>query len=130
MKNQKFSLLYKNRPLFGFDLGHGSIKVVQIDTEAKKPKLLAYGTASFDPKAINEGVIVDYDTIGKAAHGLINEHLAGSLNTHRIAASLPVLHSFSRIVNLPLMNEKDVREAVRTEAGQYIPVPLNDLYLD
>jgi type IV pilus assembly protein PilM len=130
MKNQKLPLLYKSKSLFGFDLGHGSIKVVQLNADGKKTKLEGFGTTAFDPKAINEGVIVDYDSVSKAAHSLINEHLVGSLSTHRIAASLPVLHSFSRIVNLPLMNDKDIHEAVRTEAGQYIPVPLSDLYLD
>jgi type IV pilus assembly protein PilM len=130
MKNKKLRLLYSSKPLFGFDLGHGSIKIVQIDNDGKKPRLQGYGTTSFDPKAINEGVIVDYDAVSKAAHNLINEHLVGSLNTQRISASLPVLHSFSRIVNLPVMNDKDIHEAVRIEAGQYIPTPLNDLYLD
>jgi type IV pilus assembly protein PilM len=52
------------------------------------------------------------------------------LNTNRISASLPVLHSFSRIINLPTMEQKDVYEAVRMEAEQYIPIPINDLYLD
>jgi type IV pilus assembly protein PilM len=130
MNNQKLPLFYKSKPLFGFDLGHSSIKIVQFDYSGKKPRLQAYGMTAFDSKALKEGAIVDFDTVVKAAHGLISEHLAGSLITRRIAASLPVLHSFSRIINLPLMDDKDVHEAVRTEAGQYIPVPLNDLYLD
>jgi type IV pilus assembly protein PilM len=130
MNNQKLPLFYRNKPLFGFDLGHGSIKIVQLDYSGKKPRLQAYGTISFDPKSLKEGVITDYDAIVTAANSLIKEHLVGSLSTRRIAASLPVLHSFSRIINLPVMDEKDIHEAVRTEAGQYIPMPLNELYLD
>jgi type IV pilus assembly protein PilM len=130
MNNQKLPLFYKSKPLFGFDLGHGSIKLVQLDYSSKKPRLQAYGTTTFDSKALKEGVVIDFDTVAKAAHSLISEHLSGGLTTHRIAASLPVLHSFSRIINLPLMDDKDIHEAVRTEAGQYIPMPLNDLYLD
>jgi type IV pilus assembly protein PilM len=130
MNNQKLPLFYSKKPLFGFDLGHGSIKIVQLDYAGKKPRLQAYGTTSFDPKAIKEGVVIDSDIISRAANSLLSDHMAGSVNTHRIAASLPVLHSFSKIINLPLMDDKDVREAVRTEAGQYIPIPINDLYLD
>jgi type IV pilus assembly protein PilM len=130
MNNKKLPLFYRNKPLFGFDLGHGSVKIVQLDYSRKKPRLQAYGSASFDPKSFKDGVVVDYDTICKAATALISEDLKGSLTTHRIAASLPVLHSFSRIINLPMMDDKDINEAVRTEAGQYIPMPLNDLYLD
>jgi type IV pilus assembly protein PilM len=130
MSNQKLSLFYSKKPLFGFDLGNGSIKIVQLDYSGKKPSLQAYGTTAFDSKAIKEGAVINFDTISKAAHSLLSDHMVGNITTRRIAASLPVLHSFSKIVNLPLMDEKDIREAVRTEAGQYIPVPLNDLYLD
>jgi type IV pilus assembly protein PilM len=130
MNTQKLPLFYNKKPLFGFDLGHGSIKIVQLDYSGKNPQLQAYGTISFDPNSIKEGVVVDFETVSKAAHELISSHLTGAITSRRIAASLPVLHSFSRIINLPLMEEKDIKEAVRTEAGQYIPVPLNDLYLD
>jgi len=130
MNNQKLPLLFKSKPLFGFDLGNGSIKIVQLDQTGSKPRLQAYGTTSFDPKAIKDGAIINFDLISKAAHSLLSDHLVGNITTKRIAASLPVLHSFSKIVNLPLMADKDTHEAVRTEASQYIPIPLNDVYLD
>jgi type IV pilus assembly protein PilM len=123
-------LFYQEKPLFGFDLGHGSIKIVQLDYSNKKTQLQGYGRTLFDPKALKEGEIIDFNAVSKSAHGLIAEHLTGSVNTRSIAASLPVLHSFNRIINLPLMENKDISEAVHTEAGQYIPIPINDLYLD
>lgn len=123
-------LFYQQKPLFGFDIGQESIKVVQLDCSGKKTALVAYGTAYFDRKAVKEGEIVNFDIVSKAAHNLINEHMVGQINTRRIAASLPVLHSFSRIINLPPMEDKDVLEAIRTEASQYIPIQINDLYLD
>jgi type IV pilus assembly protein PilM len=123
-------LLYRQKPLFGFDLGHGSIKVVQLDSSGKKIRLLGYGTENFDPAALKDGEITDYESIAKATHTLIEEHLTGNVNSNRVAASLPVLHSFSRIINLPTMPDKDVAEAVRQESEQYIPLPLGDLYLD
>jgi type IV pilus assembly protein PilM len=123
-------LFYQEKSLFGFDLGHGSIKVVQLNYSDKKTHLQGYGRVLFDPKAIKEGEIIDFDAVSKAAHELISTHLTGSVNTRSIAASLPVLHSFSRIINLPLMEDKDVYEAVHTEASQYIPIPITDLYLD
>lgn len=123
-------LFYRQKPLFGLDIGQSSIKVVQIDTAGKNAQLQAYGTVFFDQKAVRDGVIVDFNIVGNAMHNLLDEHLAGALSADRVAASLPVLHSFSRIINLPPLEGKDVFEAVRTEAEQYIPIPLNDLYLD
>jgi Tfp pilus assembly PilM family ATPase len=85
MNNQKLSLFYKSKPLFGFDLGHGSIKIVQLDYSGKKPRLQAYGTTTFDSKALKEGAVVDFDAVAKAAHSLISEHLSGGLTSHRFA---------------------------------------------
>jgi type IV pilus assembly protein PilM len=129
-ENIKLPLFYKSKPLFGFDVGHGSIKVVQLDNSNKNVTLSAYGSAYFDAKAIRDGEIVDFDSIARATHILMNENMMGEIKTNRISASLPVLHTFSRIINLPIMEDKDVREAVRLEAEQYIPVSINDLYLD
>jgi type IV pilus assembly protein PilM len=123
-------LFYREKPLFGFDIGHGSIKLVQLEKSKKKNSLVGYGRANFDQKAIKDGVIVDFETITKAAHELFDKHLTGSVRTTSVAANLPVLHSYSRIISLPKMEKKDVAEAVKTEAAQSIPVPINDLYLD
>jgi type IV pilus assembly protein PilM len=123
-------LLYRNKPLFGFDIGHGSIKIVQLERAKNKDILIGYGRMNFDPKAIQDGVIVDLDTISKAAHELFDKHLTGTVMTRQVAACLPVLNSYSKIINLPKMEKKDIREAVRMEAEQYIPIPINDLYLD
>jgi type IV pilus assembly protein PilM len=130
MDKQKTSLFYKSKPLFGIDIGNGSVKIAQVDATTKKAHLQAYGTVFFDPKAIQNGIIVNFDILQKAIQDLLNDHLTGSVTSHSVAASLPVLHSFTRIVNLPPLEGKDVFEAVRTEAEQYIPIPINDLYLD
>lgn len=129
MNTQKIPLFYKSRPLFGLDIGHGSLKIVQFGRSGKKLRLQAYGNILFDPNATKEGEIVNVDTVIAAARELLNK-LNGSLTAHSVAISLPVLHSFSRIINLPLLEDKDVLEAVRTEAEQYIPIPIDQLYLD
>ncbi len=116
--------------MFGFDIGHGSIKIVQLDNSGKKTALVGYGSIDFNPEAIKDGEIIDFDTLSSVAHKLIESSLKGSVITNRIAASLPVLRSFSRIISLPIMEEKDILEAVKLEAEQYIPVPINELYLD
>src|SRR5690606_28755095 len=48
----------------------------------------------------------------------------------RIAAALPVAFTYNRVVTLPPMEKKDTAEAIRLEAEQSIPVPIDQLYLD
>lgn len=125
------SLLYKDKPIFGFDIGHSTIKVMQIDQSGKTARVIGYGTASFDPKAIDEhGVIVDSEEVIKASHKLISSQIVGKLTTKRVAVSLPNANSFSRVLTLPKMDGKALKEAVDAEVDQSIPMPSDELYYD
>jgi len=123
-------LFYKDKPVFGFDIGRSSLKVMQIDLSNKKNQVLGYGTTTFDSKAIKQGIVVDHETIVKAAHNLITNELTGQLTTRRVAVSLPNEYSFSRVLTLPRMSNKDLMSAVQSEVDQSIPLSIDELYYD
>lgn len=123
-------VFYRDKPLFGFDIGHDSVKVMQIADYARRDTVMGYGHANFDPKAIKNGVVVDPELIAKEAYRLISKGLIGAIDTKRIAASIPVSNTFNRILTLPQMDKNDLTQAVQLEAEQYIPMPLEQLYLD
>ena len=126
----KQQLFYRDKPVFGFDIGRSSLKLMQIDQTAKSSIVRGYGTISFDSKAMHKGVVVDPEIIIKAAHELINNQMVGTLTSSSIAVSLPNAYSFNRVLELPKMDKKDLRSAIELEAGQSIPLPLDDLYYD
>ncbi len=123
-------IFYKDKPVFGFDIGRSSIKIMQIVHSAKQSTVTGYGTTTFDPKAIKKGVVVDHEALAKASHDLINSQLVGMLQTKRVAVSIPNEHSFSRVITLPKMNDKDLASAVRLEVDQSIPLPIEELHFD
>lgn len=124
------TFFYKDKPLFGLDIGFNSMKAMQIEPHGTKHTVIGYGVSRFDHKAIENGVIKDHETIAKAALELFKNNLIGEITTRRVALSIPAARTFSRILTLPKLEEKDLDEAVRTEAEQYIPVPIDELYLD
>lgn len=126
-------ILYKDQPLFGLDIGTSSIKVMQISEPKKshkKQKILGYGSAQYDKDAIIDGVIEKPDVVAKAIKELFEEGLIGEVTTRRVAMTVPVARTYNRVMNLPGMAKKDLDQAVRLEAEQYIPVPIDDLYVD
>lgn len=125
-------VFYRDKPVFGFDIGHSSVKLMQIEpsTSKKKDSVVGYGSMEFNPKAIKNGVIVDPEEIAKQSYKLITKNLIGTLTTRRIAAALPVAFTYNRVVTLPAMEKKDLAEAIHLEAEQSIPVPIDQLYLD
>lgn len=127
---QPQTYFFKDKPLFGLDIGHGSLRVMQLDLDHKSPRLVGYGKTTFDPAAISGGVVDKPEIIANATLELFKHHLIGDITTKRVAVSLPAAQAFTRTMQLPNMKSKDVAEAVRTEAEQYIPVHTDELYFD
>jgi type IV pilus assembly protein PilM len=122
---------YKDEPIFGLDIGHASLKAMQIDRDTGSiPTIIGYGTSSYVPGTIQNGVIVNQEVIAAAMHQLFEKNLVGNINSRRVACSLPTAHTFSRPMKIPPMDHNEIKEAVRLEAEQYIPIPINSLYLD
>jgi type IV pilus assembly protein PilM len=128
------------KPLFGLDIGNGSLKVMQteqgpqtdaVGSSAKQlSRLIGYGSARFDKAALNNGVVVKPEVIAASAKKLFANHLIGDITTRRVAMTIPSYRTFTRSLTLPELTSKELDEAIKNEAEQYIPVPLDQLYID
>src|SRR3990167_8422138 len=123
---------HHEQPLFGLDIGHSSMKIMQMERKTgKKPKVLGYGVSNYYPEnAMSNGVIVNYEVLSKALNELLADRLIGEITARRVACTIPTSHTFSRPMSLPAMEKAQIEEAVKLEAEQYIPIPIENLYLD
>jgi len=123
-------LLFEDKPLFGLDIGHGKVRVMQLNADKHRLKLIGYGETTFDPSAIKDGVIVTPEIIAAAVLDLFQHHLIGDITTTSVALSVPIAQAFTHSMETPKLSDKELAEAVQNEAEQYIPAALEDLYLD
>ncbi|HSW85363.1 MAG TPA: type IV pilus assembly protein PilM [Candidatus Saccharimonadales bacterium] len=136
MKTPKTSNFYKDKPLFGLDIGHGSLKVMQLEEQPAKPgknyrpKIQGYGFAVFDKVAQENGIVVQPEIIAKSALDLFKTKIIGDISTRRVALAIPTYRTFTRSLSLPKLKPNELTEAVELEAEQYISLPLEELYLD
>ena len=131
MGSTKTPLFFNDKPLFGLDIGTGSVKVMQIAPNGKKkPIIIGYGKTSFDSKATKDAEIIDIEAIAKAVFDLFQNHLIGDISAHRVALSIPARYTYARELTLPSLSKQELHEAVQVEAEQYIPRPLDELYVD
>lgn len=121
---------YSDKPVFGLDIGRSSLKVMQLDNVDGTPEITGYGTVDFDMDALSEGVIVKPEAISVAMHDLFKHRLNGEITTRRAAMALPGYRTFTRSIQLPKLGTAELHEAVQLEVEQYVPMPLQDLYLD
>lgn len=119
-------------PLFGLDIGHSSMKIMQMERRAgKKPKVLGYGVSNYYPEnAISNGVIVNYEVLSLSLREMLSDRLIGEITANRVACTVPTSHTFSRPMSLPPLSKSQIDDAVKLEAEQYIPIPMENLYLD
>ena len=136
-KSTKISHFFKDKPLFGLDIGPGSLKVMQLNRPkevkagmSRLPHVVGYGFTTFDRSAIEDGVVVKPEIIAQAAKELFDKHLIGDITTKRVAIAIPAYRAFTRSLELPKLKPSQLHDAVLLEAEQYITAPLDDLYLD
>ena len=128
-KNSK-TFFFEDKPLFGMDIGHDTIRVMEFDMSRKYPKIRGYGSVVFSSSAIENGVIVKPEIIASAALNLFKKDLIGDISTNRVAVSLPASRAFTHALKLPKMAPKDIEAAVQTEVEQLLPGHAGESYID
>lgn len=127
----KQTYFYHDKPLFGLDIGFSSIKVMQVTSDKKnKHSVTGYGATPFDSAAIQDSVIVDFESIAKSIKTLFAKQIVGDITTRRVAIAVPSAKTFSQLLTLPKMAKKDLRQAILAQVEQYIPAQVDDLYID
>jgi len=116
--------------VLGLDIGATSIKIVQLKKQGSNTKLIGYGNIGLPGGCISEGIIYDPETMVKYVKRLCDNPKYGKITGKRVSAAIPEAYIFTRVLELPLMGNKELEEAVKYDAEQYIPISLNDLYLD
>lgn len=120
-------LLGQNRERLGVDLGASNIKMVELGREGGRLILRNYALAKTKS---GEEIKIDKLTEKELAEILKNMAREAGFKSNQASFSLPVGKSFSTLMDLPMMPEKELAAAVPFEAQKYVPVPLENVVLD
>lgn len=130
MKIERKNLFYRYMPSFGIDIGHSSVKVMQLKKLKNRFLMQAYGTAQLNHNSTDKGVITDPETVSRKIYELITSSVKGKITYSRASFSIPNEYCFSRVITVPKLNEKDLLEAINNELSQSMPLPIDDIYYD
>lgn len=114
----------------GIDFGSSSIKLVELHRHQERAKLMTYGELALGPYGGTEVGRVSKLVEIKAKESLEDLMREASAKSKEAIVGIPVRSSFVTIIEMPLMSEKEVGEAIKFEARRYIPVPLSEVILD
>lgn len=126
----KQDLIYKQKDCLGLDIGASSVKIVQLKKKKSLTKLMGYESRELPDNLVIEGIISDHDKMVKIIKEMMTETQEGKFTAEKVIASIPDKNIFTRVLELPKLAEKDLKEAVMWEADQSVPMALTDLTID
>jgi len=124
------SLFKKETSVLGVDIGSSSIKVVQIKKKRGRAVLETYGELSLGPYGgveIGRSVALPPEKQAEAVKDVLRE---SKTTTFQCGAALPLSSSLITFISIPPVPEKQIGDVVTIEARKYIPVPLDEVFLD
>lgn len=120
----------KSRGVLGIDIGSSSIKIVQLRKEKERGILETYGELAIGPygkMSVGQPVHLAENKMAEALKDVMKE--AGA-TTKNAAVCIPLKSSFVTLINMPVMSETELAEAITFEARRYIPVPIREVTID
>lgn len=122
------SIFYRKKPIIGLDISRTSIKIMSID----KTRMLVhgYGSINLDSQQNDGNSNDNVEYLAQNIKELLKNNIVGQIDSNRVAIGIPTSRTFSRTFTLPMKEEANIISAVNLEVEQYIPAPLDSLYVD
>jgi len=115
---------------FGLDISDLSLKIIKLKRKGKFLTLSSFLEEDIGQGIIKEGEIKDEEGLVKIIKESLPKIKGEKLWTKYVIASLPDEKAFLQVIQLPRMPEEDLKSAVIYEAENYIPLPIEEVYLD
>lgn len=115
---------------FGLDISDLSVKIAKLEKRGGILGLSSFGEAEIKPGAVEGGEVKDEDILAKAIKEATARAKGKKIKTKYVVCSLPEEKAFLQVIQTPKMEEEQLKGAVRFEAENYIPLPIEEVYLD
>jgi type IV pilus assembly protein PilM len=115
---------------FGLDISDLSLKIIKLKKKRGVLSLASFGETEIKPGIIRAGEIKDEKKLAEIIKEAMEKVKGEKIKTKYVVASLPEEKAFLQVITLPRMSEEDLKSAVIYEAENYIPLPIEEVYLD
>jgi len=115
---------------FGLDISDLSLKIIKLEKSGEGLRLSSFRETRIPSGIIKGGEIKDIENLAKIIKKGLKQVKGKRIRTKYVVSSLPEEKSFLDILQIPVMNEEEIENAVKFEAENYIPLKLDDVYFD
>jgi len=113
--------------IVGLDIGPSSIKLVQLFPDSTGFSLGAVGKIATPQNSLYSESEMDHKKLAQVIANLFKESRA---TISSLSISLMESQVVTKIIEMPLLSDNELASAIKWEAEQYIPWPIDDVSLD
>ncbi len=117
----------KKDHIVGLDIGSRSVKAAEIIETKRGPLLKRFGIVEIAHGAIEEGTIIDAETVAESIKQLFKSY---NIKESNVAVSIGGYSVIVKKISVQTMDEEKLQETIHFEAEQYIPFDISDVNLD
>ena len=110
--------------MVGIDIGSKTIKIVEIEKEGAAYSLSASGIVGYSGTTVDK--MTDEKEMASLGQIIKKLHAETGVSSKDVVISLPEPLVFTRTIKFPLLTDAEIASAVKWEAEQYIPIPMNE----
>ncbi len=120
----------KEQAAFGLDISGGSLKFMEFKEVNNHTQVQSYSSVDVPKGLMINDAIADKKTFFYLTKQMFEKPEFGTLSTKYCVVSLPESKSFVRVIQIPRMSELEAASAVPFEVESFIPLPLDQVYMD
>ncbi len=115
--------------MIGLDISDRSVKMVQL-SDGSPRRLLSHCWHAVPDGVIDRGMVDQPQALNELLLAVFEQcRLLPTVNDS-VVASIPEAQSFMRVIEIPIMSEDEIAEAVQWQVAQDIPFGLENVYID
>lgn len=114
-------------PIVGLDVGTSAVRAAQVSSGRSGYALTAYGQIPLIPGSVVDGEIRDPGAVSEAISRLWKR---SKLRSKKVVIGLANQRVVVRQVELPFLEEKELRSSIQFQVAEHIPMPVEEAELD
>jgi type IV pilus assembly protein PilM len=115
------------RSLLGLDIGTSAVRAAEVSLKSDPPTLVRFSSVALPRGAVDEGEVVDHGAVVAALKQLVGK---GRFSVRRAALGIANQKVVVRQIDMPQMEEAELRGALQFQAQEHIPIPIEEAILD
>jgi len=114
----------------GLDIGYETLKLVQLSRRGNSVSLIGATEIPLTERILERETFKNKAATANLIKEAMRKAKPAPITAVKIVSALPETFVFSKTIKLPRMQAREYEEAVKAEVSQFLPIPLENAYLD